>query len=146
MSIQSISSLDGVHFRCGKLLLGHPWTDLDKTLGVYRVDPETMHRDIFDFRLRPENRKLEFSRKPDYNPIDSKSFRLPNGWIKNPKFVANRTRGSPAGFLSTPKINAIWDFTWGFMIPNSVNGLKQRRVFDFVYIYWKENNSKIVQS
>ena len=34
----------------------------------------------------------------------------------------------------------------GFMIPKSVNGLKQRRVFDFVYIYWKENNSKIVQS
>ena len=42
---------------------------MDETLGVYRVGPETMHRDIFDFRLRPENRKLEFSRKPDYNPI-----------------------------------------------------------------------------
>ena len=48
--------LDGVHFRCAKLLLGHPWTDLDETLGMYRVDPETMHRHIFDFRsnLKPE--------------------------------------------------------------------------------------------
>ena len=64
-----VVKLDGVHFRCGKLLLRHPWTDLDETLGVYRVGPETMHRDIFDFRLRPENRKLEFSRKPDYYPM-----------------------------------------------------------------------------
>ena len=52
--------LDGVHFRCGKLLVGHPWTDLDETFGVYRVGPETMHRHILNFRSRPEIRKLEF--------------------------------------------------------------------------------------
>ena len=42
--------LDGVHFRCGQYDLGHPWTDWDETLGVYRVDLEIMHRHIFDFR------------------------------------------------------------------------------------------------
>ena len=52
--------LDGVHFRCGLYDLGHPWADLDETLRVYRVDPETMHRHIFDFRSRPENRKLGY--------------------------------------------------------------------------------------
>ena len=45
-------NLDGVHFRCGKLLLRHPWTDLDETLGMYRVDLEIMHREIFDFDFR----------------------------------------------------------------------------------------------
>ena len=44
---------DGVHFRCAKLLLGHPWTDLDETLGMYRVDLEIMQRGIFNFRFRP---------------------------------------------------------------------------------------------
>ena len=61
--------LDGVHFRCDLQDLGHPWTDLDENFGVYRVHPETMHCRVFDFRFRPENRKLEFSRKPDYNPM-----------------------------------------------------------------------------
>ena len=40
--------------------LGHPWADLDETLRVYRVDLETMHRHILDFRSRPENRKLGY--------------------------------------------------------------------------------------
>ena len=61
--------LDGVHFRCGKLLLRHPWTDLDETFRMYRVDLEIMHREIFDFRFRPQtgswlffaNRKLKRS-------------------------------------------------------------------------------------
>ena len=61
--------LDGVHFRCGKLLLLHPWTDLDETFRMYRVDLEIMHREIFDFRFRPQtgswlffaNRKLKRS-------------------------------------------------------------------------------------
>ena len=52
--------LDGVHFRCGLYDLGHPWADLDETLRVYRVEPETMHRHIFDFRSGPENRKLGY--------------------------------------------------------------------------------------
>ena len=42
--------LDGVHFRCDFQDLGHPWTDWDETLGVYRVDLEIMQHHIFDFR------------------------------------------------------------------------------------------------
>ena len=42
--------LDGVHFRWYFQDLGHPWTDWDETLGVYRVDLEIMQRHIFDFR------------------------------------------------------------------------------------------------
>ena len=49
--------------------LGHPKTDLDETLGIYRVHSETMQRHIFDFRSRPGNRKLKFFRKSDYNPM-----------------------------------------------------------------------------
>ena len=45
-----INILDGVHFRCDFQDLGHPWTDWDETLGVYRVDLEIMQRHIFDFR------------------------------------------------------------------------------------------------
>ena len=30
--------------------LEHPKTDLDETLGIHRVDPETMHGHIFNFR------------------------------------------------------------------------------------------------
>ena len=44
------NDLDGVHFRCDFQDLGHPWTDWDETLGVYRVDLEIMQRHIFDFR------------------------------------------------------------------------------------------------
>ena len=33
--------LDGVHFRCDLQDLGHPWTDLDKIFGAYRVHPES---------------------------------------------------------------------------------------------------------
>ena len=49
--------------------LGHPKTDLDETLGIYRVHSETMQRHIFHFRSRPGNRKLEIFRKSDYNPM-----------------------------------------------------------------------------
>ena len=51
-------NLDGVHFRCGNKNLGHPWTDSDETVRVYRVDLETMQGYIFNFRSRRENRKL----------------------------------------------------------------------------------------
>ena len=44
--------------------LGHPKTDLDETLGIYRVHSETMQRHIFHFRSRPGNRKLEVSENP----------------------------------------------------------------------------------
>ena len=46
--LRSVS--DGVHFRCGNKNLEHPWTDLDETFRVYRVDLETMQGHIFDFR------------------------------------------------------------------------------------------------
>ena len=46
--------LDGVHLRCEQQDLGHLWTDLDETLGVYRVDPDIMQRHIFDFRFLPQ--------------------------------------------------------------------------------------------
>ena len=36
-------------------LLGHPLTNFDETLGVYRVDPEVVQRHIFDFRFRHFN-------------------------------------------------------------------------------------------
>jgi len=49
--------------------LEHPKTDLDETLGIYRVHSETMQRHIFDFRSRPVNRKLKIFRKSDYNPM-----------------------------------------------------------------------------
>ena len=52
--------LDGVHFRCATQDLRHQWTDLDETLRVYRVDPDIMQRHCFDFRSRPENRKLGY--------------------------------------------------------------------------------------
>ena len=48
--LTSFCWLDGVHFRCDFQDLGHPWTDWDETLGVYRVDLEIMQRHIFDFR------------------------------------------------------------------------------------------------
>ena len=49
-------NLDCVHFNCGQLDLGQPtWT---KIVEVHRVDPTIMHRHIFDFRSRNENRKL----------------------------------------------------------------------------------------
>ena len=38
------TNLDGVHFRCVTQDLGHELTDLDETLGIQRVGPETMHR------------------------------------------------------------------------------------------------------
>ena len=41
----------------------------DETFRVYRVDLEIMQRRIFNFRFRPENRELEFSRKFHYNPM-----------------------------------------------------------------------------
>ena len=44
--------------------LEHPKTDLDETLGIYRVHSETMQRHIFHFRSKPENRKSEFSGNP----------------------------------------------------------------------------------
>ena len=56
--VRHLHHLDGVHFRCGNKNLGHPWTDLDETFRVYRVDLETMQRHIFGFRSRRENRKL----------------------------------------------------------------------------------------
>ena len=46
--------LDGVQFRWYLQDLGHQWTDLDETLGVYRVHPDIMQRHIFDFRFRPQ--------------------------------------------------------------------------------------------
>ena len=52
-----------------KQLLLDPSTDLDETLGMYRVDPEIMQRHIFNFRSRLNNRKLEFSRKLHYIPM-----------------------------------------------------------------------------
>ena len=41
----------GVHFTQD---LGYHCSDLDKTLGVYRVYPEIIHRHIFDFRIQPQ--------------------------------------------------------------------------------------------
>ena len=43
-SDQKSESLDGVHFRCATQDLRHQWTDLDETLGVYRVHPDIMQR------------------------------------------------------------------------------------------------------
>ena len=60
--------LDGVHFRCEKLDLGQHKTDLDETLGMYRVHSETMQCHIFHFRSRPGNRKLEISENPTITP------------------------------------------------------------------------------
>ena len=48
--------------------LGHPKTDLDETLGIYRVHSETMQRHIFNSRSKPGNRKLEFSENPTIIP------------------------------------------------------------------------------
>ena len=48
--LTSLHTLDGVHFRWYLQDLGHPWTDWDETLGVYRVDLGIMQRHIFDFR------------------------------------------------------------------------------------------------
>ena len=45
--------------------------------------------------------------KLKYFQNDSKSFRMPQAWIKTPKFAAKRPRGCPAVFLPTPKMNAI---------------------------------------
>ena len=42
---------------------------------IMRAHHEIMQRHIFDFRSRPGNRKLEFSRKTDYNPM--KNFSRP---------------------------------------------------------------------
>ena len=63
--------LDGVHFRWYFQDLGHPSTDLHETLWMYRVYPKIMQRHNFDFRSGRENRKLEFPRKPDYNPMQN---------------------------------------------------------------------------
>ena len=77
---------------------------------------------IYDKDLKPGNRN--FPESPTIIPcniflrflifpklkhfqIDSKSFRIPQAWIKTPKFAANRPRGCPAVFLPTPKMNAI---------------------------------------
>ena len=34
--------------------LGYQFSDLDETLGVFRVYAEIMHRYIFDFRFQPQ--------------------------------------------------------------------------------------------
>ena len=52
--------------------LGYQFSDLDETLGVFRVYAEIMHRYIFDFRFQPQtgselffmNRKFQSS-KPE---------------------------------------------------------------------------------
>ena len=49
-------------------------TDLDETLGIYRVHSETMQRHIFNFRSRPGNRKLEFSENSTINRTPCKIF------------------------------------------------------------------------
>ena len=91
-SWQSKIYLDGVHFRCGKLLLRHPWADLDETFRMYRVDLEIMHREIFDFRFRPRtgswlffaNRKLKRSEPEVETYLIGK---LASFWNESPIFV-----------------------------------------------------------
>ena len=77
-------ALDGVQFRWYLQDLGHPWTDWDETLGVYRVDPDIMQRHIFDFRFRPqtgnrlffENRKFQKSKPEVENMLDEKRIQF----------------------------------------------------------------------
>ena len=76
--------LDGVHFRCVTQDLGYQYSDLDETLGVYRVNPEIMHRHIFDFRFQPQtgselffmNRKFKISEPEVKNILDRKSIKF----------------------------------------------------------------------
>ena len=56
---------DGVHFRWYLHDLGHPWSDWDETLGVYRVDRGIMQRHIFDFRFRPRTGSRAVFQKPE---------------------------------------------------------------------------------
>ena len=56
-------------------LLGHPWTDFDETLKVYRVDPELVQRHI-DFRLRPETGNGLVFRKPEVPIIENGSRKV----------------------------------------------------------------------
>ena len=51
------------------LLLRDYKLDWDETLGLYRVEPELMQGQVFNFRSGTENRKLEFSRRAHYNPM-----------------------------------------------------------------------------
>ena len=46
-------------------LLGHPWTDFDETLRVYRVDSELVQRHIFDFRFRHQTGSELFFHEPE---------------------------------------------------------------------------------
>ena len=47
---------------------------------IMRAHHEIIQRHIFDFRSRPGNRKLEFSRKTDYNPM--KNFSRDSGFFR----------------------------------------------------------------
>ena len=57
-------------------LLGYPWTDFDETLGVYRVDPKLVQRQISDFRCRPETGSGPVFRKPEVPIIETGSRKV----------------------------------------------------------------------
>ena len=60
-------------------LLGHPWTDFDETLGVYRVEPELVQRHIFDFRSRLQTGSGPIFQKPEV-PITETGSRKVSHW------------------------------------------------------------------
>jgi len=64
--------------------LGHPWADLDETLRVDRVDPEILHRNIFDFRS-----EVKTGSQPSANDIVFSRFILKFLFTKGINFLLN---------------------------------------------------------
>ena len=56
--------------------LRHLWTDFDETFGVYRVDPELVQRQIFDFRFRLQTGSWPVFWKPEVPIIETGSRKV----------------------------------------------------------------------